>query len=305
MGADAERPVELRRRRGVQGRRRASASPGCRTAASARATTRRSSTSASRRRCSSGSTTASRRSADLHERPCGPLHHRAGVPPADRRHEQRQPGAPADDARRRRRRVRAQRAQPGRHHRTQRQPDRWPGRQSPATAATASATSAPPAPTAAARHPSSRTPPATSRSATARGRVDVVASTATSASDHERRRPGGGTVPATLSLTLGAPATLRRVHAGDHADLHRLDPGERDLDRRRRDADRQRPEHESPGHLVNGAFSLPQPVKAAGAALPAVVKTYSGPVTNDSAAVEFSSSSTRPTRCAPARTPRR
>ena len=42
----------------------------------------------------------------------------------------------------------------------------------------------------------------------------------------------GGTVPATLSLTLGTPAQLRRVHAGRHPDLPGVDDGQRDLDRR-------------------------------------------------------------------------
>ena len=42
----------------------------------------------------------------------------------------------------------------------------------------------------------------------------------------------GGTVPATLSLTLGAPATLRRVHARHRQGLHRVDDGQRDLHRR-------------------------------------------------------------------------
>ena len=47
----------------------------------------------------------------------------------------------------------------------------------------------------------------------------------------------GGTVPATLSLTLGAPADVRRVHAGRGEDLHGVDHGERHLDGGRRGAD--------------------------------------------------------------------
>ncbi len=42
----------------------------------------------------------------------------------------------------------------------------------------------------------------------------------------------GGTVPATLSLTLGAPATFGAVHAGRGQGLHGHDHGHRDLDRR-------------------------------------------------------------------------
>jgi hypothetical protein len=41
------------------------------------------------------------------------------------------------------------------------------------------------------------------------------------------------------------------------------------------------------GHLVNGAFSLPAPLLAAGSALPAVVKTYAGPVSNDPVTIPF------------------
>ena len=42
------------------------------------------------------------------------------------------------------------------------------------------------------------------------------------------------------------------------------------------------------GHLVNGAFSLPQPLRAAGQELPATVKTYAAPVSNAAAQIEFS-----------------
>jgi hypothetical protein len=41
------------------------------------------------------------------------------------------------------------------------------------------------------------------------------------------------------------------------------------------------PSTNATGHLVNGAFSLPQPLLVAGAALPATVKTWSGPVSNE------------------------
>ena len=42
----------------------------------------------------------------------------------------------------------------------------------------------------------------------------------------------GGSVPATLSLTLGAPATFGAFIAGRHAGLHGDHDGERHLDRR-------------------------------------------------------------------------
>ena len=48
------------------------------------------------------------------------------------------------------------------------------------------------------------------------------------------------------------------------------------------------------GHLVNGAFALPQPLRGLGH-----VKTYSGPVSNDPVTVSSRSRSARPTRCGP------
>jgi hypothetical protein len=42
--------------------------------------------------------------------------------------------------------------------------------------------------------------------------------------------------------------------------------------------------------LVNGAFSLPQPLRVAGSTLPATVKTYAAPVSNDVVTVGFSQS---------------
>ena len=97
----------------------------------------------------------------------------------------------------------------------------------------------------------------------------------------------GGDVPATLALTLGAPAsfgaftpgvareytastTATTVSTAGDATLTVSDPSAT-----------------APGHLVNGAFALAQPLRANGAELPATLKTYSGPVSNDSAAVEF------------------
>jgi S-formylglutathione hydrolase FrmB len=92
----------------------------------------------------------------------------------------------------------------------------------------------------------------------------------------------GGSVPATLSLTLGAPAsfgafapgvakeytastTATVVSSAGDATLTVSDPSAT-----------------APGHLVNGAFSLPQPLQGLG-----VVKTYAGPVSNDAATVTF------------------
>jgi hypothetical protein len=110
----------------------------------------------------------------------------------------------------------------------------------------------------------------------------------------------GGSVPATLSLTLGAPATFTGFTpgvdgtytagttasvistAGDGA-LSVSDPD---------------PAH--PGHLVNGSYVMPQALQArasspggSGAAFapilaaPATLLTYAGPVSNDSVGITF------------------
>ncbi len=53
----------------------------------------------------------------------------------------------------------------------------------------------------------------------------------------------GGTVPATLSLTLGAPATFGALRAGRGARVRREYEGGRDQHRRQRDARGRRPGH--------------------------------------------------------------
>ena len=92
----------------------------------------------------------------------------------------------------------------------------------------------------------------------------------------------GGTVPATLSLTLGSPAafgafvpglakeysastTANVISTAGDATLSVTDPSTT-----------------APGHLVNGSFSLPQPLQGLG-----VVKTYSAPVSDDNVTVTF------------------
>ena len=77
------------------------------------------------------------------------------------------------------------------------------------------------------------------------------------------RSPVGGTVPATLALTLGAPADLPAPSARAWRRTTRhVDRRQRDLHGRRRDAERRRPERRRPRGLVNGTFALAQPVQA-------------------------------------------
>ena len=131
-------------------------------------------------------------------------------------------------------------------------------------------------------------------------------------------RTPGATVPATLGLSLGAPAALRRVHAGRGEGLHRDDDRQRDLDRRRRDAvgrsTRARPlravwstarsacrraegRRHQPGEHGAGAGSV--------SGTPLTLTSWSSPVSNDPVQVCSRRRSVPTTRCAPARTARR
>ena len=104
--------------------------------------------------------------------------------------------------------------------------------------------------------------------------------------------PGGvgGNVPATLSLTLGPAASFGAFQAGVARDYSASTTanvistaGDATLTVSDASADR-------PGHLINGSFSLPQALKAAGSVLPATVKTWSQPVSNDAFAIPFTQS---------------
>ncbi|HWK28743.1 MAG TPA: Xaa-Pro dipeptidyl-peptidase [Solirubrobacter sp.] len=94
--------------------------------------------------------------------------------------------------------------------------------------------------------------------------------------------PVGGTVPATLALTLGAPASfgvftpgLGREYAASTTATVISTAGDAALTVTD-------PSSDHPGHLVNGTFALPQPLQGLG-----TVKTYAGPVSNDTATVTF------------------
>jgi hypothetical protein len=100
----------------------------------------------------------------------------------------------------------------------------------------------------------------------------------------------GATVPATLSLALGAPVSFgaftpgvtREYTASTTANVIST-AGDATLTA-------SDPSATAPGHLVNGAFSLPQPLRVAGSTLPATVKTYAAPVSNDVVTMNFSQS---------------
>ena len=128
-------------------------------------------------------------------------------------------------------------------------------------------------------------------------------------------------MPATLSLTLGTPATFGAFTPGvarDYVASTSANVISTAGDATLSVAD---PSSTATGHLVNGAFSLPAGAAGAreqrgrrrraladvgGSAGPTTLLTYGGPISNDAVTVAFQPArSAPPTRCAPARTARR
>jgi amidase len=102
--------------------------------------------------------------------------------------------------------------------------------------------------------------------------------------------PIGGTVPATLSLTLGASASfgpftpgVDRTYTASTTASVISTAGDAALTV-------SDPSSNAPGRLVNGSFALAQPLLAANAPLPSTVKTYAGPISNDLVPIEFKQS---------------
>jgi len=90
----------------------------------------------------------------------------------------------------------------------------------------------------------------------------------------------GGTVPATLALTLGAPAQfgafqpgVARDYFASTAAVVTSTAGDATLT------------SSDPGHLTNGSFSLPQPLQVSFSK-----STWSGPVSNDNVSINFKQS---------------
>ena len=114
--------------------------------------------------------------------------------------------------------------------------------------------------------------------------------------------PIGGTVPATLALTLGAPATFGAFTPAVTRDY--LASTTANVTSTAGDATLSvsDPSATATGHLVNGAFSLPQAVQArasnatsgpgvfadvGSSAAPRTLLTWAAPVSNDAVALEF------------------
>jgi lysophospholipase L1-like esterase len=97
----------------------------------------------------------------------------------------------------------------------------------------------------------------------------------------------GASVPATLSLLLGAPpsfGTLTPGIAREYTAALGATATSTAGDATLTVAD---PSATATGHLVNGTFALSEPLRANGAPLPTVLRTWSAPVANDQVPVTF------------------
>ncbi len=127
---------------------------------------------------------------------------------------------------------------------------------------------------------------------------DAVYVTAANWISDEKPGTVGGTVPPTLALTLGAPASFGPFTPGvanDYLATTTATVTSTAGDATLTVAD---PSSTNTGHLVNGAFSLPQPLLASGAtggtyapvggsSAPTTLKVWDGPTSNDSSTVSF------------------
>jgi hypothetical protein len=102
--------------------------------------------------------------------------------------------------------------------------------------------------------------------------------------------PVAGTVPATLSLALGAPATFGAFTPGVAKDYEASTTANVISTAGDATLSASDPSTDHPGHLVNGAFFLPQPLQVAGTPLPSTIKTYAAPVSNDNVTIAFKQS---------------
>ena len=119
----------------------------------------------------------------------------------------------------------------------------------------------------------------------------------------------GGTVPATLSLSLGGPATFSPFIPGVSSDYTASTTANVISSAGDATLTVTDPSTTAPNRLVNGMFALATPLQAkaaeAFAPLGSPLKTYDGPVSNDQVGVTSSSTSMPTRRFAPVRTRKR
>ncbi|HEY6886392.1 MAG TPA: hypothetical protein VI300_01395 [Solirubrobacter sp.] len=103
----------------------------------------------------------------------------------------------------------------------------------------------------------------------------------------------GGSVPATLALTMGTPASFGAFTPGLGKDYFATTTANVVSTAGDAALTVSDPSTTATGRLVNGTFSLPEPLQAAGstsgtyAVLPATLKTYAAPASNDAVTVSF------------------
>jgi glyoxylase-like metal-dependent hydrolase (beta-lactamase superfamily II) len=119
------------------------------------------------------------------------------------------------------------------------------------------------------------------------GATDIVASIALAYAETNANGSVGGTVPATLALTLGAPATFGAFSPGLLKDYTASTTATVISSAGDATLTVSDPSTSANGHLVNGTFALPSPLQAAGSPLPATVKTWSAPTANEAVTVGF------------------
>jgi hypothetical protein len=102
--------------------------------------------------------------------------------------------------------------------------------------------------------------------------------------------PVGGSVPATLALTLGAPAAFGPFTPGIAKDYTASTTATVISTAGDAALTASDPSSTAPGKLVNGTFALASPLQVAGSPLPSTVKTYAAPVSNDNVTVDFKQS---------------
>jgi hypothetical protein len=104
--------------------------------------------------------------------------------------------------------------------------------------------------------------------------------------------PGGvgGTVGATLALTLGTPASFGPFQPGIAKDYTAQTTATVVSSAGDATLTASDPSATATGHLVNGTFALAAPLQVAGTPLPSTVKTYAAPVSNDNVTVDFKQS---------------
>ena len=128
--------------------------------------------------------------------------------------------------------------------------------------------------------------------------VDDVQVTTCTAVELSKDADVGGTVPATLSLSLGAPASFGAFRPGEAADYTASTTATVISTAGDATLSVSDPAASAPGRLVNGPFALPQPLQvragdgsyAPVSGSPAELKTYGDPVSNDLVPIDFKQS---------------